>query len=474
MKMIGRRALLRGAGGVALTLPILEGLLPREARGGGMGAEPFAIFFRQANGVACAQGSDLGDEPERFWPTAFGPLTEETMRPGERAIGELVDHASRLLVIGNINRDGFDYGCGHAFGMMTSLTATGPFNPGSDMPEANGESLDHRIGRELNPDGRDSLFLYAGDTSGALGGGGSSYRGPGDRREFIHDPVQAYQLIMGLGGQEFDETLVARRKSINDFVRDEMSALIGSPKLSSDDRMRLEQHLSAIRDLEGSLGCNLTADQEMQLEGMSAGYDSDDGRLVMNAARLHMDVAALAVACGYTRSAAIQVGVSNNNTTRYENLDDGSLMENYHYVSHRLLSNGDTGDVIPNSDLLHHHVDLHHARAFKHLVDRLTEYLTPSGQPLIDAGVAMWWNDLANGPDHSRFNCPVILAGSAGGFFKQGEYVKADGGDYDGNNSKLLNTVGTAVGLTNAEGGPLDDFGDTSFVPRGLLDAIQA
>ena len=57
---------------------------------------------------------------------------------------------------------------------------------------------------------------------------------------------------------------------------------------------------------------------------------------------------------------------------------------------------------------------------------------------------------------------------------KDGEYVKADGGDYDPNNSLLLNTIGTAVGLTNAEGGPLDDFGDLSVVPRGLLDAIQA
>jgi hypothetical protein len=474
MKMMGRRAVLRGAGGIAMTLPVLEALLPRSARGGGPVVDPFAVFFRQADGVATAQATDVGEEPERFWPTELGALTAATMLPGERAVGELVDHASRLLVVGNINKDGFDYGCGHAFGMMTGLTAQGPFDPAAEEPEANGESLDHRIGRELNPDGRDSLFLYAGSTSGALGGGGCSYRGPGDRREFIHNPVQAYQLIMGLGGNQLDETLVARKKSINDFVRGEMNALIDSPKLSGDDRLRLEQHLDAIRDLEGALGCNLSADAEMELEGMSAGYDSEDGRLVLAATRLHIDVAALAIACGYTRSVAIQIGVSNNNTTRFENLDDGSLMENYHYISHRLLSNGDTGEIIPNSDVLHHHVDLHHARTFKHLLDRLVEYLTPGGQPLLDAGVAMWWNDLANGPGHSRFNCPVILAGSAGGYLKQGQYVKADGGDYDGNNSKLLNTIGTAVGLTNADGGPLDDFGDTSFVATGLLDALRA
>ena len=98
----------------------------------------------------------------------------------------------------------------------------------------------------------------------------------------------------------------------------------------------------------------------------------------------------------------------------------------------------------------------------------------PNGQQLLDAGLAVWYNDNGNGPGHSSRNTPVIIGGGASGFLKQGEYLRADGNDGETNHSRLLNTIGTAVGLTNGNGGPLDNFGDTSVVPTGLLPAIMA
>jgi hypothetical protein len=473
MKMIGRRAVLKGMGGFALSLPLLEGLLPRKASAGGDAVDPFAIFFRQACGVGCAQSTgEIGDEPERFWPTEYGPLSAATMLPGERAVGELVDYADRLLVIHNVNENYFDYGDGHANGAMQGLTARGPtVNGAAGASEASGESLDHRIGAELNPKGRDSLVMYAGQSGGWLGGACVSYRGPGTRRAALHNPLTAYQTMMGVDSDQFD-TLVARQRSVNDLVREEMNSLLSSPRLSGADRERLELHLQSIRDLEEGLMCNLAKDEESMLEGGSAGYDSDDGVAVLNAARIHMDIAALAVACGYTRSVSIQVGSGNDGSTRYQNLDTGDLMENYHYISHRRASHDSSGSVIPNSDLLHHFVDVQFARAFKHLLDRLDGYLMPNGQKLLDAGLAIWWNDNGNGPGHSSNNVPWIIGGSANGFLRQGQFVEADG---DGlTHSKLLNTIGSAVGLRNASGDLLDDFGDTSVVPTGLLSSIMA
>ena len=52
-----RRAVLRGAGGVALDLPFLESLAPKARAEGGDGR--YAVFVRQANGVTQADG----DEP---------------------------------------------------------------------------------------------------------------------------------------------------------------------------------------------------------------------------------------------------------------------------------------------------------------------------------------------------------------------------------------------------------------------------
>lgn len=466
MKM-RRRMVLKGLGGVALGLPFLEGLRSSTAKAGGDLTPPFAIFFRQANGCGSAQDTEVGSEPERFWPSAQGEITPETI--AGRALDELSDHRTKLLAVG-VNAFNFNYGDGHARGALQGLTAQGPTIEavGGDS-EAAGESLDHRIGRELNPDGRESLFLYSGRNSGWLGGPCISYRGPGNRRAALHNPLTAYSTIVGVDGETISELLVQRRRSVNDLVRDQMDALLNDPKLSGLDVERLELHRAAIRDLEDTLACNLTADEEAALDGASAGYDSDDGDLVLAAARAHMDIAALAVACGYTRSVAIQVGSGNDGSTRYSHLESGELMENYHFISHRRLSHDSSGSVIPDSDLLHHYVDRHFARTFNHLLNRLSAYQVPTGS-LLDAGVAVWLNDQAQGPSHSSRNLPYILAGSAGGYFRQGAYVRVDS---DGSHCRLLNMIGTAVGLRGTTGGDLDDFGDPSL-PKDPISELRA
>jgi len=63
---LSRRAVLKGIGGTVVALPLLESLGGRRLATADDHVEPFAIFFRQANGVAQATGSALGDEPERF------------------------------------------------------------------------------------------------------------------------------------------------------------------------------------------------------------------------------------------------------------------------------------------------------------------------------------------------------------------------------------------------------------------------
>ena len=80
---VSRRFLLRGIGGTALALPLLESLSPSAVFAQAapvQSGSSFAIFFRQANGVACDQDSQLGTrEPERFWPNAVGALTEGSL-----------------------------------------------------------------------------------------------------------------------------------------------------------------------------------------------------------------------------------------------------------------------------------------------------------------------------------------------------------------------------------------------------------
>lgn len=468
---LSRRLVLR-AGSVAVTLPFLDAFHPRVAKASRDVDETFAIFVRQANGVACAQETDeLGSEPERFWPRETGALTEASL--DGRALDELVDIRERLLVVGGVNMQTFPYGDGHARGALQGLTGRGPTvaEAGGDS-EASGESLDHRLGLELNAGGRESLFLYAGPDGGWLGGPCISYRSGGVRRAALHDPRQAYMAIMGLDEDQYEE-LAARQASVNDLVRDQMKALLATPGLSNDDRGRLELHANAIRELELSLACRFEEDELAQLDGMAAGHESEDGDQVLLAVRAHMDVAALAVACGHTRSVAIQIGDGNDGRIRYRDPDSGDLMENYHYVSHRRTSHDSSGAVIPGSDLLHHKIDRQFAAAFKYLVDRLATYDLPDGAKLIDAGMAIWYNDLGNGPGHGPNSTPYVIAGSAGGYLRQGEYVRVEGQEWTSNHTKMLNTIGAAAGLVNADGDPIDDFGDPGE-PRGVFSELLA
>lgn len=468
MKM-NRRMMLKGLGGFTLALPILESFTSKEAKAASDIIPPYAIFLRQANGVAAEQNTELGAESEKFWPTTYGALTAATV--SGRALDELTDHLGSITAVGNVRMRNFNYGDGHARGAMQGLTARGPVVEGAGGDsEADGESIDHRIGAELNPDGRDSLFMYAGRNNGWLGGACISYRGSNNRRAPLHNPVNAYALMMGIDQEVFAE-LAARQQSVNDLVRDQMTSLLNSPKLSAADKQRLQLHFDSIQDLSSTLACNLTDEQEANLDGASAGYDSDIGDEALSALRTHMDIAILAVACGYTRSVAMQVGSGNDGSTRYTNMDTGEVMENYHYVSHRRLSHDSSGSVIPNSDMLHSHVDRHFAQAFKYLLDGLSQYQVPSGENLLDCGVSVWYNDNGNGPGHSSNNVPFILAGSAGGYLRTGEYIEATGDE--GNHAQLLNTIGSAVGLTDGNGGPLSNFGDPGS-PQGILNELLA
>ncbi len=464
---VTRRIVLRGLGGVALGLPLLESW-PRKSLGQAQAApgdpEPYAIFFRQGAGIACEQRTDVGSEPERFWPRQAGTLDDQNV--ADRALDELGPYLSRTLLL-KVNKNNFsEYADGHANGAQQSLTGRGPTadtSGNSGKTEADGESLDHRIGAELNPDGRDSLYLYTGPDGGWLGGACLSYRSSGQRRAAQRNPFNAYQSITGGAGglsPEVAELLAKKQKSVNDVVRQQLDELMNSPVTSSADRERLDLHFTAVRELEVALSCQLSADQEAMLESGSSVFDSVEHDDVVATTRLHAEVAALAVACGHTRSVTIQLGTGNSGMVRFRNPDTNELMDNYHYISHRIQSHGGEGTLIQGSDLLHHYIDRYHAQMFRHLLDKLDAYSTPNGAPLLDHGVSIWFNDNGNGPGHSVKNVPYALVGSCGGVLKQGQYLELDGEE---NLCQVLNTIGTAVGLTSGDGDAMEDFGDPAM-----------
>jgi len=458
-----RRLFLKGAAGALVGLPLLETFLPNRASPADV-SFPFAIFMRQGNG--CQQG--LGtDEPDRFWPTKLGALTTAGMNAdGDQAVNELAAFASKLLIVRGCEMKAIvDAGCGHAQGGLLCLTASRADGKKVEKALATGESIDNRIERELSGAGREPLTLRAGQRSSYLDDV-LSYRASGDRRVAESNPFSAYKDLFGLVVDEKDEAKnAARQKIVNDLVRGEMAALLANKKLSKDDRYRLEQHSQAIRDLEVGMQCSLPPDMFDPLSLVTTA-SAESGDEIETITKLHCDVIALAVACGRAHAVTLQIGNGNDQTQYTIN---SQKYERFHHISHRINSDGSDGDPIANADQKHHDIDKLFARLFGYLLTSLNSRKTPSGT-LLDEGVAVWLNDLSNGPPHSTRNMPYVCAGSCGNKLKTGVYV--DAGDVASNkfvtHNKFLNTIGAAVGCKNGAGDPLDDFGDGDLEP-GLI-----
>ncbi len=464
---VDRRLFIRGAAGVLVGLPLLESFMSRQATAAELQVR-YAIFFRQGNGV---QQGLTGTEPDRFWPTKLGALTTASMKAdGDQAVNVLADHAAKLLIVKGMRYDGLgvDVGCGHSRGGLLCLTAAKPDGKNIEKALALGESIDNRIVRELQPAGQEPLTLRAGQRSGYLDDV-LSYRGPSDRRTAEQNPYNAYKVLFGVddGTPSEQELLKSRRKSVNDFIRGELGGLLQSPKLSQTDRQRLEHHQQAIRDLETGMTCKLPPELLSPITGVD-NKESVSNDLVDQVTHMQMQVIALAVACGLTKAATLQVG-NGNDSTQYT--INGQKYESFHHISHRINGDGSEGTAIVNADVKHHDVDKHFAGYFKYLIEQLSSYPTATGT-MLDEGVSVWLNDLSTGPPHGSNNLPYVLAGSAGGFLKAGQYVDAANGAKEQiAHNRFLNTIGAAVGCKNQQGALLDDFGDPSL-PKGLVTAM--
>jgi len=470
---VGRRVFLRGAASVVMALPILEGLLPRGVQAQAT-KQSFAIFMRQANG--CQQ--QLNAEPDRFWPKNLGALTTASMQAdGDQAVSVLAEYASKLLIVRGVEmREIQDAGCGHSSGGLLCLTAARANGKNIEKALATGESIDNRIARELSGAGVEPLTLRAGMRSGYLDDV-LSYRSSGNRRVAESNPYNAYKALFGMATTTPTagavDTTALRRKSVNDLVRAEMTRLLSNPKLSKEDKDRLTQHQQAIRDLEMGMAngqqCTLTGDVLDPITKITTSQAESDA-MILQTVKFQSQVIAIAVGCGKARAVTLQIGNGNDQTQFTIN---GTKYERYHHISHRINSDGAEGSAIANADVKHHDIDKIFAGMFKGLVAELAARKTPTGS-LLDDGVAVWLNDLANGPPHGKQNVPYVCAGSAGGALKNGVYV--DAGNKASNkyvtHNKFLNTIGAAVGCKNAGGGPLDDFGD-STLEKGLIAQMR-
>lgn len=454
---LNRRNFLRGAAGLTLALPFLEGMPERSAWAAD--AKPvFSLFI-------CAVG---GVVPEHFFPAAPGPITQESL--AAKATAELAAHASNLLFVSGINRPGAT-GDSHVEGLCEALTARPDLHPNEQSATAMGPSADTFIAARVHP-GRSPLVLYSGNSRNGWSTWNLSFTESGERAPAIWNPYTLYQELIGLvpgGGttpsaDRAAKLLLESRKSIHDLVREDLMALIKNPRLSSADRERLQSHFDAVRDVEVAMGgMGNTAVERCSSEGLAIDqlqamqtfvYDKYESTEAV--AKLHMSLVALAFACNYRRTASLQWGDPADYTVY--RVASNAREWKFNFIQHRVQSDSVVGDD-PLAAQAHAEIDALRMRSLAAGLDHF------NARGLRDQCEVLWTNSFSDGRMHSFVDVPHIIWGNAGGYLKQGEHIDAGG---VGNN-RLLNTLISAA--IQDTGITVEDFGQGD---AGQLDAIRA
>ena len=455
---LNRRNFLRGAAGVTLALPFLEGIPERSAWAAD--AKPvFSLFICAVCGVV----------PEQFFPAAPGPITKESL--AGKATAELAAHASKLLFVSGVRRPA-PTGDSHVEGLCEALTGSRDLTPSAQVATAMGPSADTFIAAKVHP-GLGPLVLYSGNRKNGWSTWNLSFTDSGEVAPAIWNPYTLYQELIGLippGGvrtpaaEKAARLLSESRKSIHDLVREDLSALLQNPRLSSADRQRLQLHFDSVRDVEVAMGgMGNTAVERCSSEGLAIDqlqamedfvYDRFESTEAVG--KLHMSLVALAFACNYRRSASLQWGDPADHSVY--RVPSNAREWNFNFIQHRAQSDSLVGND-PLAAQAHAEIDVLRMKSFAAGLENF------NARGLGDQCAVLWTNNFSDGASHSFLNVPHIIWGNAAGYLKQGQHV--DAGDVG--NNRLLNTlISAAIQDTNTT---VEDFGQG---PGGQLEVIRA
>ena len=400
---VGRRALLRASGGIAVGLPLLQAMRSR-SRAGGAAPKRFVGVF-SPNGMVM----------DRWVPSTEGGGFG--MSP---ILAPLETHRNKLLVVSGLdNRAGSTSAAEpHTAGIASVFTGARTVDAESHSA-ADGPSVDQVIATELASGTRfNSLeFSVMQQETGAIGGAMAQSRGGyGGRLPGMDDPREAFDRVFGdvmTGGME--DATAARirreRRSVLDFVLDDIGRLQAT--VGAEDRRKLDSHFSAIRSIETRLEA---------FSGMCAipGRPDFSGGIYDYAnfptlGRLHMDLLVMALACDLSRVATLQW----SNATSSVVCSWLGLGPHHEYTHNDSLGRSAADESLEI-------IDRWYSEQFAYLVGALDSVSEGDGT-LLDHSVVIWGNELSDGHSHALDGVPFVLAGGCNGFFNTGRHVSFSG-----------------------------------------------
>ncbi|MDF1811998.1 MAG: DUF1552 domain-containing protein [Verrucomicrobiales bacterium] len=434
--MIQRRQFLRDIGVSAATLPFLTGLPGLNAAQGG-GKQRLIVMF-----------SPNGTVPEEFWPKGEG----QEFQLG-KILQPLAPFKDQMLALRGINnRIGGD-GDRHMRGMSCLLTGTelfpGNIQGGSDTPAgwASGISIDQELknflqSREDSRTRFGSLEFGVAVPNRADPWTRMSYSGPNKPVAPINDPEQ---MLSRLYGKMKDKESLA---SIIDDVRDDLALI--SKKLGAEDRARLEEHLTLVREMEQELK---REDDDDHLAHPVPDIDPDIELVNDNTpkiSRMQIDLLVNAMANDMTRIATLQfmrsVGQARMNWL--------GVKEGHHSLSHEPDKNIEAVDKLVK-------INSWFAGELAYLTRKLANTPEPGANgSMLDNTLIIWLNELGKGNSHTLNDVPFLLIGGKAHGFKTGRSLNMKGAPHN----RLWLSVAQSMGHN------ISTFGTEKYCEKGPLE----
>lgn len=407
-RRLSRRTVLRGVG-TALSLPLLEAMLPARAFADGQPL-PYPnrmAFFYVPNGV----------HMPHWTPSATGGAFD--LPPILEPLAPLRD---QILVLSGLTADkarpNGDGPGDHARALAAFLTGCQPKKTdGADIRV--GVSVDQFAAARV---GQQTRFpsLELGCEQGALSGNCDSgyscaYSSAVSWKneslpvtKEINPRLVFDRLFAGQRPGESEAAharRVSRERSILDLVREDARDL--AAQLGAKDRRKLDEYLASVRELEQRI--NRAAGETPADVGLRRpqGIPSDYAEHI----RLMCDLLALAWQADLNRIATFLVANEGSNRS-YAFID---VPEGHHDLSHHGGNQEKQAKISK--------INVFHMTQFAYFLQRLAA--TPEGDgTLLDHAMIVYGSGIADGNAHNHDNLPILLAGRGCGTLTPGRHVR--------------------------------------------------
>ncbi|NKB71062.1 MAG: DUF1552 domain-containing protein [Candidatus Latescibacteria bacterium] len=392
-RSIPRRQFLRGTG-VLLSLPFLSSLLPRAALAASA-VKPESAPPRRMLGIC----NNLGLLNEQFFPQQAGRGYDPSPY-----LQILEAHRDDFTVLSGTSHPGVDGG--HPADVCFLTAAPHPGSGGF----RNTVSLDQYIAERIGTRTRfPSLTLGVNTSSSST----LSFTGTGVGIPPEDSPSAVFRKMFVQGSAE--EVAEQMHKlnlggSILDTVAGQAKDLLR--RIGTDDRERLDQYFTSVRQLEQHLASAREWETKPKpVVEVPIPEDPSSPREYMAKVKAMYDIARLAFETDSTRSISLMLDGVNSPAI---NIEGVHISDGYHNLSHH----GQSEDKIAQLKA----IDEWHMRLLNDLLAELSS-VQEAGESLLDRTMIVYGSNLGNANTHSTTNLPVFLAG---GGFRHGQHLAFD------------------------------------------------